>query len=125
MVLHDFQCEACGKTEHDVYCTDGTHLRRCTCGAPMSINWQRRHTPYIGIHAKDRAIVYYNPKTGKHATPGRSDVPMPARYAKDGYERREFETLRDLDKYCKENNLVNEKANYDSGSGRAYDDEAY
>ena len=121
-VLHDFICESCGKFEHDVYCTAGSHIKHCTCGSDMTIDWQRRHTPYIGIHAKDRSVVWYNPKTGKHSTPGRSDVPMPDRYKKDGYERREFTSLRELDSYCKQNKLVNEAANYDSGSGRAYDD---
>lgn len=100
-----------------------TEIRKtCICGEQMELLFQWSKTPHIGIHPKDRAIVWYNPKTGKHATPGRNDVPMPERYRKLGYERKEFTTLRELDSFCKRNSLVNEKANYD-GSGRSYDDE--
>jgi len=120
-VLQDFECPACGRKEYDVYCTGGIHFKNCLCGARMDILWQRHSQDWIGIHPRERAVVWYNPQTGRHSTPGRNDVPMPERYRKAGYERREFETLRDLDKYCKANKLVNEKANYNSG--RSYDED--
>jgi hypothetical protein len=88
----------------------------------MEILWTSPSRSYVGVHPSERAVVWYDPKTGRHATPGRNDVPMPSRYAKAGYERREFTTLRDLDTFCKSNRLVNERANYDQ-SGRSYDDE--
>ena len=120
-VRHDMQCEVCGKTDYDVLC-EGKYNKNCLCGGKMDIIWQHQATSHTGIHPRDRAVVWYNPETGKHATPGRNDIPMPDRYRKAGYERREFETLRSLDNYCKSNNLVNEKAHYNS-SGRGYDDE--
>jgi len=118
-VLHDMSCEACGRVERDVPC-DNTFVKVCACGHMMEIDWQLRKLPYVGIHPRERAVIWYNPKTGKHATPGRNDVPMPDRYRQAGYVRREFETLRDLDAYCQSENLVNERANYNSGN--AYDD---
>ena len=96
--------------------------KRCKCGTYMTILWQYRKRPYIGIHPKDRSVIWFNPQNGRRATPGRNDVPMPSRYAKAGYVRREFETLRDLDKFCKSNKLVNEASHYNS-NGKSYDDE--
>jgi hypothetical protein len=122
MIRQNFTCSACGKTEEDVICTSGTHIRTCSCGGRMEILWGATPRPWIGIHPRERAVVWYDPKTGRHATPGRNNVPMPSRYAKAGYERREFTTLRELDSFCKTNRLVNERANYNS-NGRAFDDE--
>jgi len=121
VVLHDFLCPVCNRIEYDAPVTDSHFTRPCICGSNMEIYWNHRRRPYIGIHPRDRAVVWYNPETGKHATPGRSDVDMPERYRQLGYVRREFETLRDLDKHCTRHGLVNHRASYD-GSGRGYDD---
>ncbi len=123
MIRQNFECPTCSRVELDVICTSGSHVKRCTCGSSMEILWTKPRTTHIGIHPKDRAVVWYNPKTGRHATPGRNDVPMPDRYAREGFERREFSTLRELDAFCKQNKLVNEAAHYNRGSGRAYDEE--
>ena len=111
----DYVCE-CGHIKRD--CT--TIPLHCNC--PMTILWTNGTNHHASVRASERSVVWYNPKTGKHHTPGRNDVPIPDRYAKRGYERKEFTTLHDLDTFCKRENLVNEKASYDSGSGRAYDD---
>ena len=119
--IHDFTCETCGKTERDVLCTNGHTHKQCTCGSWMQIawdHWNRRRA--TNVHPSERAVVWYDPKTGRHATPGRNDVPMPDRYRKAGYQRREFPTLRSLDQYCKQEGLHNEKADFDN-SGRADD----
>jgi len=123
MVRHDFECETCGRVERDAACTGDFHIHSCVCGSPMQIVWGGIKRTHIGIHPRDRAVVWYNPQTGRHATPGRNDVPIPSRYAKAGYERREFPTLRELDSFCKQNKLVNEAAHYHKGSGRSYDEE--
>ena len=116
-VRHDYVC-SCGHIEQDV-----TGDAPQCCGEEMQILWSAPPRPHIGIHPKDRAVVWYNPTTGRHATPGRNDAPMPDRYRQLGYERREFTTLRELDAFCATNRLVNQKGSYD-GSGRSYDDEA-
>jgi len=87
----------------------------------MDILWRRRRQS-ASVHPRERAVVWYNPSTGKHATPMLNNVPMPERYRRQGYIRREFDTLRSLDTYCKEAGVVNEKAHFDS-NGRGYDDE--
>jgi len=114
----DYICDKCNYVSLDM-----SEQPICAmCGSPMTILWTAPSRSHIGIHSRDRAVVWYNPATGKHATPGRNDIPMPDRYAKSGYERREFQTLRELDHFCKRNNLVNHQANYDH-SGRSYDEE--
>jgi hypothetical protein len=121
MVLHDMICNFCGHRETDVIC-QGRYRKECACGGLMEIDWSRRPQNYIGIHPRERSVVWYNSKDGTHATPMRNDIPMPARYKSQGYERREFDSLRSLDSFCKQNKIVNEKAHYDS-NGRGYDDE--
>lgn len=120
--VHDFICDICGAKEFDVLVPSTFIHHKCSCGEPMEIAWNGRKRPYIGIHPWDRSVIWYNPKTGRRATPGRNDVPMPKRYKDLGYERREFTTLRELDAHCKENNLVNEAGNYNS-NGHSYDEE--
>jgi hypothetical protein len=100
----------------DILCDGETPIQTCPCGTLMEILWVRPSSHHIGIHPSDRAVVWYNPATGKHATPGRNDVPMPDRYKKAGYERKEFTTVRELDSFCKRNKLVNEALNYNKGN---------
>lgn len=113
----DYMCD-CGNIVYDHIGTPP----EC-CGKVMDWTWATLHQDHIGIHPSERAVVWFDPKTGKHATPGRNDVPMPDRYRKWGYERREFTTLRELDTFCKANNIVNQRGSYDS-NGKSYDDEA-
>ena len=119
-VLHDMICSDCGNIDYDVIC-EGQFRKTCLCGGQMDIMWKRR-AQSASVHSSERAAIWYNTATGKHATPGLNNVPMPERYRKAGYERREFHSLRDLDSYCKSENLLNHAANYDN-SGRAYDDD--
>ena len=120
MARHDYECQECGKISYDT--VNATDTMACTCGGNMIILWSYIARPHIGIHLKDRAVIWFNPANGKRATPGRNDIPMPERYRKAGYVRREFETLKSLDAYCKGNKLVNHQANYNN-SGRAYDED--
>ena len=117
MVRLDYLCD-CGNIIYDHFGPPPI-----CCNKEMEWTWATRQQDWIGIHPKDRAIVWFDPKTGKHATPGRNDVPMPDRYRRAGYERREFTTLRELDSFCKSSNLVNQQAHYNN-NGRSYDDEA-
>lgn len=73
------------------------------------------------VHASERSVVYYHSGTGKAVYPGRNDVPMPDRYRNQGYERREFHSLRSLEKFEREQGVRAEVAHFDKGSGRAFD----
>jgi hypothetical protein len=115
-VRHDYVCNICSAVR-----TDATAPPLC-CGSEMVILWTAPPRSHIGLHPSERPVVYFNPATGKHATPMRADVPMPDRYRAWGYERREFTSVHELDAFCKANNLVHHKSHYDN-SGRAYDDD--
>jgi len=105
-------CERCGEPLFPgawPICDDGTgkHGHRPSYGnispRPMS--------------ASESTVVWENPATGKVSYPGRNDAPMPERYARRGYERRELRTLREVDAFSAAHGVVNEKAHFNSGNG--------
>lgn len=97
---------------------------RIVCCRPLQVTpvsvraFGYRHVPVA--HEKERAVVWRDPRTGTVAYPARNDSPMPQRYREAGYERHELGTLRELDRFERANNVVNEKGHYDS-NGRGYD----
>lgn len=121
MSYHDLECE-CGLQIPNYYASPWPstikHLD-CETGhvGECQILWKASHIRTASVHKSERAVVWYNPQTGEHRTPGRNDVPMPERYRAQGYERRELTSLSELHAYEKEAGVMSEKAWYDSGSG--------
>lgn len=74
------------------------------------------------VHPQERSVVYRHPGTGKVAYAPRNDVPMPDRYRRWGYVREELPTLRDVERFEKQENVRSEVAWMDSGTGRGHDD---
>lgn len=70
----------------------------------------------LPMSADQTTVVYEHPATGKVCYPGRNDRPMPERYVKRGFERREIRTLRGMDTFSKQHGVVNEKAHFNSGN---------
>lgn len=64
------------------------------------------------VHTSERPVVFEHPGTGDVKYPGRSDTPMPARYAAQGYVRRELSSLAESDRFCKQHGVVNEMVEY-------------
>lgn len=121
-VIHDLICDKCGDIVLDALST--AIGSKCICRkGRMEIyygNWGKRNaTP---VSAKEAAVVYKHPKTGKVIYPGRNDQPMPARYQAQGYERVEMRSLRQLEQFSEKNNVRSEAAWYDRGSGRGFED---
>jgi hypothetical protein len=83
---------------------------------------ERTRSRPITVHERERSVVYFNPKTGKAVYPPRNDQPIQDRYKKEGFERREFESLRALETFEKEAGVRSEAAWYDRGTGRGFDD---
>lgn len=118
MVLHDLSCEWCDREEVDAV-VDPQRLPACSgCGGPMEIRYDltRRGVNFAAVHPSERAVVWRDPKTGHVAYPGRNDAPMPERYRQRGFERVEMSTLKQLDRFSKEQGVVNEKANFNNGN---------
>lgn len=55
-------------------------------------------------------VVYVHPITGDYRIPLAPDEPMPERYKLQGYERREFTSYLEHQKWCNDHNLVNKYA---------------
>lgn len=122
-VIHDLECTnpGCGHFENNAM-VNPRRIPKCPrCKSKREITyahhpWKRGVT--ASVNAKERAVVWANAKTGSIAYPPLNDAPMPERYSKNGYERVEMTSLRQLDTFCKQRGLTNEKASYDS-SGHA------
>jgi len=72
------------------------------------------------VHPKETSTVWRDPKTHKPYYMMRNDLPMPQRYKERGFYVDELDSLPKLDKFCKENNVINEKAHFDS-NGKGVD----
>jgi hypothetical protein len=86
---------------------NAAHLCKCdNCGT-------NHHEKNASIHASERAVVYYNPETGEHRTPPRSDQPVPEVYAAQGFERREIHSMIEWER---EAGVVHEATNFHPGN---------
>ena len=103
-----------------------------TCGRELQIgDWpycrgsQESHGAVFNgptaAHPSERAVVWKHPVTGQVRYPGRNDVPMPKRYAEQGFERHEMPTLRDVHRLEKQKGVLNEKAWFDR-NGKGFDE---
>jgi hypothetical protein len=94
------------------------------CGAELQVGqWpfcphEEASGRVIAAATTERCVVWQNAQTGEVRYPGRNDVPIPERYAKQGFERREMPTLASLRRFENERGVVNEAAHWDRGSGR-------
>lgn len=119
--LHDMQCSACGDVVHDAPLA--AEHTPCICGRGVyEIYWSSKRTRDAAVHARERAVVWRHPGTGEVRYPGRNDVQMPARYRRQGFERHEMPSLRALESFERTANVRSEKAWFDPGTGRGFDD---
>lgn len=79
------------------------------------------HSRPASVCEKERSVVWQHPGTGEVRYPGRNDVPMPKLYEQQGFARREFTSLRELESFSKQKGVVNEAVHYDRGSGRGFE----
>ncbi len=71
------------------------------------------------IHTSERTVVYSNPRTGEVRFPARNDQPIPQVYAKQGFERQELESARDVAAFEKRTGRIHERSWCDPGSATA------
>lgn len=65
-------------------------------------------------------VVFINEKTGEPRYPGRSDAVCPP-----GYRREHLRSLREVERFEKQQGVRSEMAWFDRGSGRGHDDEIF
>ena len=68
------------------------------------------------VHASQRAVVFEHPVTGEVRYPGRNDIPIPQRYADEGFVRKEFPTLASLQSFERSHGVLNDKAHFNEGN---------
>lgn len=123
--IHDIECEKCGKVDTNHFFRSGKSLKKdmpkC-CGIPMVILWSKAGSIHGPCHPSETIAIWENPRTGETRYPARNDIPIPSRYAAQGFIRREVRNLRDVQKLEKEKNIVSEIAHFDRGSGRGMED---
>ena len=121
-VIHDLECtnELCSHYESNAFVVRGRIPRCPRCKSRRQIAWTTDRVRPASVHSRERSVVWLNEKTGSVAYPPVNDAVMPARYANNGYQRVEMDSLHKLDTFCKSHKLVNERAHYDN-SGHADD----
>lgn len=96
------------------------------CGNPITVgDWPFcPHGPasnrLAAVHERERCVVWQHPGTGEVRYPMANNIPMPDRYQKQGFERREMPSLASMESFCREKGMINEIAHWDSGSGRGF-----
>lgn len=119
-VIKDLICsrDECDHVVADQLSTEvGKKCPRCKRGTLVTYFGTRTSRNATPINSKDRVVVWQDPKTGKVSYPGRNDVPMPERYRQRGYVRVEMGSLKEIDRFSKQQGVVNERAHYNSGNG--------
>jgi len=116
MPHHDVQCSKCGTIIENYYASPWpSSIRHCE-GGELEILWRSSLSSPAAAHPLNRTIVYRDPITGEIAYPGRNDI-KDNRYARRGWERVEFETAHDLEKFERDHGVLNEALWYNSGNG--------
>ncbi len=126
------ECPKCGESIEGDACTNSELLR----GAVLHLHgreavpMQSRAVPIHGqrqfntaFDKDDTAIVWQHPGTGEVRYPGRADRPMPERYAQQGFVPRELRTDQAYRKFEKERGVLSERAWFDRGSGKSFDND--
>ena len=120
--LHDMACSACGLVQLNIPVTsEGKRCRGCK-GGRMEILWSTHYQRDAAVHTTERTALFYSAKEKKFSYPGRNDQPVPERLQKRGYERVEFSSLRSLEQHGKQTGAMSERAYFDKGSGRGFDE---
>lgn len=113
----DLICNGCETRICDVMRSCGDSLPKCaTCGLRMSEDWLPR-VRHNAEWSDQNAVVVFKQPDGKILYPGRNDRPTPK-----GCERVTLRSLRQVERFEKENNVRSEIAWFDRGTGRGFDD---
>lgn len=122
-VLHDLECSKCGTVLYDqLYHPDSPRNTHKKCGGRLSVVYISSHTRNAAVHSSERTALYYSAKEGKWQYPATNNQPIPDRLKRRGYERVELSSLRALEQHGKQTGALSERAWFDRGSGRGFDD---
>ncbi len=113
----DVRCSACGTYQRDLMLGESDIPECSSCGKPCEQIWWAMRDKSAQWGDKDCVVVFRDPQTGKLKYPPRNDRPTPK-----GYERVEMRSLREVERFEKDNHVLSEMAWYDKGTSRGHDD---
>lgn len=120
-VVLDYRCPKCDEIVVDTtFRTTPNHVLHWPCRTEMVWHPTARRRSHAEWQDRDAIVVYEDPRTGKVFYPGRNDEPMPARYRKAGYVRKEMRSMQAVQKFEKEHGVRSEVAWFDR-NGRGHD----
>lgn len=116
-VYVDLICSKCGIIKMDQWSDDigDPHITSTeddSCDGEWERLWTLGIAPAPGTHVSERVVVYESLKENKIQYPGRTDVPVPERLIRRGYERKEL-NVRDLAAFERKHNVANERRHFD------------
>jgi hypothetical protein len=88
---------------------------------PNQLGQHRTHAQDAQIHAREKVLVYDDPRTGKTTIPASTDrsTHTNRKYESFGLIPREVNSMGELRRVEKKTKTISEVLNYDRGSGRA------
>lgn len=78
----------------------------CDTGHEQSLRFSKN----TQLSADERPVIWQHPETGEIRYPGRNDGEMPSYYKSQGYERKEFSSYQEHQRFNKEHGLINHRA---------------
>lgn len=121
-VLHDMACSACGVVRlNSRLAVEGKRCMTCRKGR-FEILWQTHYQRDAAVHTSERAALLYSAKEKKWSYPATNSQAIPDRLRKRGYERVELPSLRALEQHGKQTGAISERAWFDKGSGKGFDE---
>lgn len=115
----DYDCHVCGHQIRDQLFMEVPNVYPCPqCGAAMDRAWYVLRRERTQWDERDAVVVFRKPD-GSIVYPGQNTARTPS-----GCERVVMRSLREVDKFEREHNVVNERMHFDR-NGRGMDDKFF
>ena len=122
--MSDFECRRCHAVLIDVY----QHVHKAVtlhrevargvrCRGVCDEVFLPRHVRNASAFGASEVTLAFRKPDGTYSIPMRNDAPTPP-----GYERIEMRTLREVDAFERRSGLRSERAHFDRGNARGFDD---
>jgi len=113
-VVMDLECSRCGEVKRDGLSSELDTKHSYCDGTWVWLPSVRTSESPMPFDTRDKCVIYVSDREGGRIQyPGRNDQPMPERLVQRGYRRVEMNP-RELRRFERHHNVINERLNYDS-----------